>query len=310
MLRREGVDPVVRKKLELVQEIVAFGQSEIGLQPSENYTTYCDVGAGPACWALVVCPKDRLDPVQWRYPVVGLAPYRGYFDLQLAERDRNKLASQGFDTYLRPVSAYSTLGWFSDPILSSMLRLRDEDLANLLIHELTHATVWIPSDVPFNEGLATFVGEAGSLLFLEAKHGPDFPSAREVLARRADRRPFLTFMAGLIGELEALYASDRESHEKVSEREKIFAEAKSRFSDLPFQTDSYSGFLEWQLNNARLASFRTYTSKLDLFERVYEAAGRNLKDAVTVFRSCADLDDPREYLEMWIHGRTGSLGSE
>ena len=308
ILRREGFDAAVRKRLEFVQDVLAFGRAKIGLHPSDNYTTYCEIGSGPVCWALIACPKDRLDPLKWSYPIVGVAPYRGYFDLQLAEQDQEKLESEGYDTFLRPVSAYSTLGWFSDPILSSMLRFQDADLASLLIHELTHATIWIMSDAGFNESLATFVGETGSLYFLESKHGHDSPEVQEVVARRADRRAFLVFMAGLVKELQLLYDSDRGYEEKLREREKIFVEARSSFFELPMRTDSYTVFPQWEMNNARLASFRTYTERLDLFEEVYLAAGNDLKAAVKVFVGCRDLEDPRGYLEAWIRNHSRRSG--
>ena len=112
---------------------------------------------------------------------MGTVPYRGYFDLKRAKKERDALEAKGYDTYLRSVSAYSTLGWFSDPVLSSMLHYRDADLASLVIHEMTHATVWIPGDINFNESLASFVGDAGAILFFKSKFGPDAQVVRDVL---------------------------------------------------------------------------------------------------------------------------------
>ena len=296
VLARPGLDPVIRERLLFVQDVRRFGEETVGLESSRNYTTFCDIGAGPVSWQLTASPRDRLEAVVWTYPVVGRFPYRGYFDRGRAEKDRAKLEAKGYDTYLRPVGAYSTLGWFRDPVLSTMLRYRDEDLAELILHELTHGTVWVAEDVAFNEGLATFVGQAGAIAFLASRHGPDAPQIGEALDRRADRRVFRAFMHEIARELEAVYGSDEPFAAKMDGREAVFARAGVRFADLGLRTDMYRRFPEWKLNNAHIMAYRTYHREIDIFEQVHERAGRDLASAVMAFKDCATARDPRACL--------------
>ncbi len=300
LLKQSDLDPEVRARLRFVQDVRAFAEREIGLARSNNYTTFCDIGDGPVSWNLTASPKDRLEPVQWTYPVVGRFPYRGYFDRKRAVREQERLEGEGYDTYLRPVGAYSTLGWFKDPILSSMLRYRDVDLADLIIHELTHATLWISGNVTFNESLATFVGKAGALLFTEARYGSGSAEVRQVLDRRGDQRLFQAFMYEVAGELETLYQSDLSYEEKLVRREAVFKGARTRFAHLPLKTDLYSSFPKWKLNNAWMMAYRIYHQEIDVFDRVYEAAGRDLKRTVEVLKGCEGAADPGTYLEDWL----------
>lgn len=311
LLRRPDLDASVREKLRLVQDIRQFAQGEIGLSRSDNYTTFFDTGDGPVSWNLTACPKDRLQPVQWQYPVVGSAPYRGYFDRDRAEREQAKLEAEGYDTYLRPVSAYSTLGWFRDPVLSPMLRYRDEALADVLIHELTHATVWVPGHVPFNESLATFVGETGSLLWLETRYGPGASVVKEAYDLRADQQLFADFMQGIVRGLEALYGRDLPYEEKLRQRQAVFDGARDSFASLPLRTNAYQSFPRWELNNARMVAYRAYHSGPKVFERVYQAVGRDLRAAVVVFKGCENAEDPMAYLDGWVQAHNpGSRESD
>ena len=298
VLKARRLSPDQRAKLELVQAIRAFAQSEIGLNTSKNYTTYVDIGRGPVSWNLVVCPKDRLEPLEWSYPVVGAVPYRGYFDREKAEEARDHYVAEGYDTYLRPVSAYSTLGWFSDPVLSSMLRYPEGDLADLIIHELTHATVWIEGDVTFNESLASFVGEAGALMWLQRKYGADSEAVYRMLAERADGVVFRNFMRDIASRLDSLYQSN--SPHKITQRQQIFASARTEFQSLSLKTDLYARFPSWEINNARMALYRIYRERTDVFARVYLAYDNDLKATVEVLQQCANTEDPAAWLGEWL----------
>lgn len=305
MLANRRLDPGVRERLEFIQEVRRFAELRIGLSQSRNYTSYIDIGEGPVSWQLTASPRDRIEPVQWTYPVVGRFPYRGYFDPDRAKSDRDRLEAQDFDTLLRPVGAYSTLGWFEDPILSTMLRYRDGDLAELVIHELAHATVWIPGRVSFNESLATFVGEAGALHFMRERHGPEAAVVTDMLDRRSDERTFKRFMRDVAEELQALYVSERSYGEKLKEREIIFDRAKRRFHRLDLKTGAYSHFPRRRLNNAVMMAYRTYHEKVDVFDNVYRAVGGDLKAAVRIFRECESQTAPSRYLEDWLRKNIG-----
>lgn len=298
VLEAGKLSPDQRAKLELVQAIRAFAQREIGLNTSKNYTKYVDIGRGPVSWNLVVCPKDRLEPLEWSYPVVGAVPYRGYFDRAKAEEARDRYVAERYDTYLRPVGAYSTLGWFSDPVLSSMLRYSEGNLVDLIIHELTHATVWIEGDVTFNESLASFVGEAGALMWLQRKYGTDSEVVHRVLDERADGVVFRRFMRDIASRLDSLYQSN--SPHKITLRQQIFDSARAEFHTLSLKTDRYARFPSWELNNARMALYRVYRERTDVFARVYLACDNDLKAMVEVLHQCGNAEDPAAWLEDWL----------
>lgn len=300
VLKRKELDAGQREKLELVQAIRAFARDSLKLAVSKQYATYADIGRGPVSWNLVACPKDRLEPLRWTYPVVGTVPYRGYFDREEAEAARDGYAADGYDTYLRPVSAYSTLGWFPDPVLSTMLHYGEADLADVIIHELAHATVWIETDAAFNEGMASFVGEAGALMWLKIRYGEDAPQVRQVLDERADHAVFRRFLHGVAAQLDSLYATDISFEEKLVAREQVFEEARRDFMRLPLKTDLYGHFPNWTLNNARLSLYRVYQARTDIFERVYEAVGRDLRAAIEIFERCAQARDPVRWLEDYV----------
>jgi len=300
VLKDKDLDPQIRKRLEIFEGIRQFAKDEIGLAASRNYTTYVDIGRGPVSWNLVVCAKDQLTPKRWTYPVVGTVPYRGYFHQAEAEAERDRYEAEGYDTYLRPVSAYSTLGWFPDPILSTMLRYDEADLADLVIHELTHATLWIEGDVTFNESLASFVGEAGALIWLEKKYGKDAPVVLEVRDARADAVVFRLFMHEIATQLDSLYQSDLDRETKIIRRQAVFEGAKETYFTLPLRTNLYDGFPQWELNNARMALYRVYRARTDIFQRVYEAVEERLPNAIAVFKKCETARDPAGFLQDWL----------
>ncbi|MDA0710545.1 MAG: aminopeptidase [bacterium] len=300
VLKEAKLDPEIRKSLMLVEEIRQFAADDIGLSASRNYTTYVDIGPGPVSWNLVVCARDQLTPKQWTYPVVGTVPYRGYFRREEAEAERDRYAAEGYDTYLRPVSAFSTLGWFPDPVLSTMLRYEESDLADVLIHELTHATIWISGDVTFNESLASFVGEAGALLWLQKRYGKDTPVVQQVLDARADARVFRQFMSQIAAGLDSLYQSDLTTEQKLAKRQAVFNREREAYHRLPLKTDLYDGFTRWEVNNARIALYRVYQEDTGVFQRVYTAVGEMLPRAIAIFKQCEKAEDPAAYLTRWL----------
>ena len=300
VLKENNLSQGERAKLELINEIREFARREIGLEASKNYTTYADIGSGPVSWNLVVCPQDDLEPLRWSYPVVGTVPYRGYFDRHKAEEARDQYKKEGYDTYLRPVGAYSTLGWFSDPVLSTMLLYSESTLADLVIHELTHATVWIEGDVTFNESLASFVGEAGALMWLRAKYGEDTEAVARVNMERKDGAIFRKFMHQVATRLDTLYQSDIPKVEKLSARKVVFDSSKLEFGHLPLKTNLYTNFPSWTLNNARMALYRVYRERTDIFARVYSACQDDLRKTVEVLADSEDDSRPSEWLVRWL----------
>jgi predicted aminopeptidase len=216
-------DPAVpaeqKAKLELIRAVKAYGIREMALAPSGSYERYYDTGGKPVTWVVTACRKDRFEPYTWWFPIVGTVPYKGYFAKADAEAEAKSLEALDLDVYVSPTAAYSTLGWFNDPVLSTMLGYGDEDLANLILHELTHGTLWLPGGVDFNEGLASFVGGQGALEYFRKRDGTDSTSyARAVRAQareeQRDDRAIELFKA-----LDAVYRSGQPREEILRLRE-------------------------------------------------------------------------------------------
>jgi predicted aminopeptidase len=212
-----------RSALALIAEIRSFGVEVMGLRAGSSYTHFFDTRGTPVTHVVSACRKDRFEPKTWWFPFVGTVPYKGFFDRADADAEADALRAEGLDVHVGAAAAYSTLGWFPDPILSTMLDLPEEELANLILHELTHNTVWIPGDVDLNEGLASFVGGQGALEFVRRRHGtgsPAYERAVRMLAaeERRDARGRKLYEA-----LKELYASDVSRAAKLRERERIRA---------------------------------------------------------------------------------------
>lgn len=173
MLSNPTTSDTIKAKLKLVAEIKKFAQDSLGLVETKNYTTFYDQGGKPILWMVTACPKYELKEYKWSYPILGDLGYKGFFDKSKADQLAEKMQLQGFDVDVDEVNAWSTLGWFKDPVLSSMLKKSEGELARLLIHELTHTTIYIADDADFNENLATYVGDNGARRYIVAKYGYD-----------------------------------------------------------------------------------------------------------------------------------------
>ncbi len=161
----------LKKRILLIEDIKRFAVDSLGLNPSDNYTTFYDQHQKPILWVITACEPFELKARKWDFPIVGTFSYKGHFEKAIADAELNELKKQGFDTQLNEVSAWSTLGYLKDPILSSMLEKSDGRLAALIIHELTHGTLFVKNNLEFNENLADFVGDYGAIRFLESKYG-------------------------------------------------------------------------------------------------------------------------------------------
>jgi predicted aminopeptidase len=168
-------DPAVpvdtKLKLRLVRDVKAFGERELGLTRSSNYESFYDTKGQPITYIVSACRKDRFQPYIWWFPIVGEVPYKGFFAKEDAQEEVKALEAEGYDVALGTAAAYSTLGYFPDPVLSTMLDYPEEQLTALLLHELTHGTIYLPGGADFNEGLASFVGWQGALEFARRRHG-------------------------------------------------------------------------------------------------------------------------------------------
>ncbi len=297
-LQSDTVSIEVRNKLELIQETRLFAHSQIGLLLTDNYTCFHDTEGLPVSWNVSACATTRFEPYTWQFPIVGKLTYKGFFEEQLAVTEQIRLAAEGFDVLLRPVSAYSTLGYFTDPVLSTMLNYSDVRLADLIIHELTHGTVFAKGFTDFNESLANFVGNTGSIMFIKSRGVAD-EVIQKIVDEREDDRKFREFINKVVADLDSLYTSTHPDERILRERASIFRSAQSRFNRLrgnQFTTNKYDFFLRWKINNAQLLSYRRYNRDFELFERLYESEGLSLSKMVQVCQGCENQDNPWDCL--------------
>jgi predicted aminopeptidase len=273
------IPPERREKLRLVLEVRDFASDSLQLEVGRSYTTFSQLDSDTLALVLSAARQDRFEPYTWWFPIVGRVPYRAFFSERAAGRAVESLQRQGYDAYVRPIAAFSTLGWFNDPLVSPLLRYDSISLANTVIHELLHNTLFLPGQVVFNESLATFVGARGAIAFFCDVHRDP---GRCAVAEAAwhDELTFGGFLSELIAELEALYArSDLSREQKVERREEVFTRARARFEDEvrpQLRVLGFGNFTRDPLNNASLIARRIYYQRLDLFEELHQRGGGDL----------------------------------
>jgi predicted aminopeptidase len=295
-----------RDRLLLVLQARAFAADSLGLAAGNSYTLFSRVDSDTLVMVLSAAYPDRLQGYTWWFPIVGRVPYKGFFDPRDAERAAAALEARGFDTYLRPSAAFSTLGWFNDPLLSTLLRYDRVSLANTVIHEIFHNTFWAPGQVAFNESLASFVGARGAIELFCGRDGEQAESCLQARASWEDDLVFGAFMQGLVEEVEALYArEDLDTAGKLAARGLLFAGAQRRFADEVrprLGVNTYGSFTRDPLNNATLIARRIYYRRLDLFEEVHRAHGGDFRAALAAIVRAAreGRDDPYAAVEALV----------
>ena len=288
----------VRGKLALVLRARTFAGEYLGLDAGESYTTYSRVDRDTLLLVVSAAHKDRFQQVTWWFPIVGHVPYKGFFDFDAARRELEDLREDGYDAHMRPAAAFSTLGWFNDPLLSTVLRSGDVSLAATVIHEITHNTLYLPSQAAFNESFANFVGERGAIELFCAMDGEEAPRCRTARAAWADQLRFGAFLSEVVAQLESLYArADLPRDEILRQREEVFTAARARFHaevEPELQVLAYGRYMDQELNNATLISRRLYYDRLDVFEAAYHAHGGDLRRTVDALLEAARerRDDP------------------
>jgi predicted aminopeptidase len=280
-----GVPAPTRAKLRLVLEARAFAEDSLGLPAGGAFTTYTDLGRDTLVLVLSGAERDTLAPVTWWFPIVGRVPYKGFFDVADARAAADALADAGRDAYLRPSPAFSTLGWFDDPLLSTTLAADSVDLVNTVIHELTHNRYYAADGAVFNESFANFVGARGAERFFRSRG--DTVRAARAAARWADERRLADFWRTLAGALDSAFAAHpgpSARAARLTARERVYATARRRLVDSiapTFATIPPRYAQRVALDNAALLARRVYLHDLEGFEVAFEAAGRDLRVAIT-----------------------------
>ncbi len=302
ILRDPEVPESEKEKIRLVMEAKAFGEVELGLASSKNYTRYYLVKHPPIAYNLTVSPKLTLEAYRWCFPIAGCLPYKGFFARERAERESARMSERGYDTYIRPVGAYSTLGWFKDPIFSTMLQYGDTALVEVILHEMVHRTIFVKDRGDFNEGVATFVGEKGMETFFRRLGGLDPGQIEAMQQKREAKRLFQKTMFDLADRLRLLYSTEGEEGDKLATRGRIFEDAKESLRKRleALGSTRYLGILREEWNNALLVSYLTYHQDPDLWEALYDRFDRDLMAMMGWLKQFKGEKDPMARIERWL----------
>jgi predicted aminopeptidase len=269
-----------KRKIQLAQEAREFAEQSLSLKPTKNYTSFVLLDRPYVTYVVSAAPKWKLQAFKWHYPIVGSMPYKGFFSEAEAKKEEENLKRENLDTYMRGVAAYSTLGWFTDPLLSSMLQYKDYDLVNTIIHETVHATLYIKHEADFNERMAVFIGNKGAEMFYLKKEGSDSPTLQTVKNENADDKIFSEWLSIKLKNLQAWYENLPTAEQSDDKRQRQFTQLQEDFKKemLPrLKGETYKKFQNIKLNNARLLVYRTYMQDLGDFEKLYEKTGRDFK---------------------------------
>ena len=257
------VDSKVKEKLKLIEAIREFAFDSIGLKRNDNYTTYYDQKGKRLLYVVTASKPFELVPYEWSFPIIGDVPYKGFFVEEKANAERDRLKAEGWDTDIGGASGWSTLGWFRDPVLSNMLETDEGDLAELIIHELTHGTIYVNGDANYNENLATFIGVNGAAWYLTSRYGKDSKQYQDYLHANSEDDIRTQFMLSSAVYLDSIYKAIKTSCNencKHQIKQTAFDTIVARAEALGLANDSlFHVRIEKRLNESGNAVFLHYT---------------------------------------------------
>lgn len=290
-------DTGLQQRLILVKEIRRFAIEQLALPESGSYTDYAQLDRPYALQNLVAAPEFSTRPLTWCYPIAGCTSYRGFYQQQRLDDFVKSLKIDNNDIHISRVPAYSTLGWFDDPVLSSFINWPDHRLAGLLFHELTHQRIYIDDDTKFNESLATAVQQVGIRAWLSSRdqHGRLEKFNRSLLYRRD---VVLLIETGR-NQLSAIYQGDQSDAWKRAEKQKIFQTMREQYEEISRSHNYRDGFAKWfagELNNAKLASVSTYNALIPAFVTMIQAFDNDFEAFFDYAESIGDLDKDKRTL--------------
>lgn len=275
ILKDTTVADSVKYKLILIQEVKAFAVAELGLEPNDNYLTFYKQNKEDFLWALSAAEPYKLKYYEWYFPFLGSVTYKGFFDKEKGLKEKEKLEKQGYDIDWGIVSAWSTLGFFRDPIFESFLNKPEGRLINLIIHELTHGTIYVKNEVDFNENLASLIGDRGALQYLEYRFSKDSKEYQEYLLHRMDSKIFQRYIVESAKKLEKLYSEiqNLNDEEKKIRKEKLIFEIINGIDTLSLhQKDKFINLKEdiKVSKNAFFMDYLRYNSQEDSLAAVLD----------------------------------------
>lgn len=273
-----ATDPALRRRLTTVQQVREFASRELDLPNNGSYRFYADLGRPYVVWNVFAANEFSVEPKQWCMVVVGCVGYRGYYDPQDAERLAASLRAEGLDVYVGGVPAYSTLGYFDDPVLNTFLRYGELEVARLIFHELAHQVLFVSDDTVFNESFATAVENEGMRRWLLAHGTPEQLAGHSIMRQR--KQEFAGLVHAYRERLRALYAQRLSSAETRQRKSQTLTAMRAEYAQLKLRWGGYAGYDNWfdrDLNNAQLASVSLYTQLLPVFEALLEEEGHSLR---------------------------------
>lgn len=277
ILQDPATDVALKKRLENAIRAREFASRELGLPDNKSYRTYADLGRPFVVWNVFAAPEFSVEPEKWCMVFVGCVSYRGFYDRDEAERYADKLRNSGLDTYVGGVSAYSTLGYFNDPVLNTFLRLGDTEAVRTIFHELAHQLLFVDDDTEFNESFATTVENEGLRRWFARNGVPE--QQQEFTAQQRRREQFVQLADEYRGRLRTLYSVSLTHEEMRRAKAGVLGDMKQAYAAMKkgWGGDArYDQWFEQDLNNAKIASLSLYTQMVPAFEAMLEKEGRDL----------------------------------
>jgi predicted aminopeptidase len=283
-------DDQLKARLKQVQEIRAFASGDLALPDNGSYRSYADLGRSYVVWNVFAAPELSLEPKEWCFPIAGCVSYRGYFAESDARIFADGLEGDGYDTYVGGVPAYSTLGWFDDPVPSTIIRYPDTEVARLIFHELAHQVVYVKDDTMFNESFATAVEQEGVKRWVEARSSPEKLAQFE--RAQARKHEFVALVLEYQGKLAAIYASTASDDEKRTRKAETIEAMRTAYAELKRSWGMPSGYDTWfagPLNNAQIASVASYTEQVPAFQALLAREQGDMKRFYAAVKELAKL---------------------
>ena len=295
-----------RQKLRLVLDARAYADDVLDLDVGESFATFSQLDRDTLVLLLSAAYRDRLRYHRWWFPIVGRVPYKGWFDFEEAKRQEREFRERGFDTYLRPASAFSTLGWLNDPLVSTSLRADTISLANTVIHELVHNTFYASGQAEFNESFANFVGARASAAFFASRGHPR--AAAHAEARWSDEKTMAAFWKRLYNDIDSVFKAHPGAENvpvRLALRDSVYRAAREQlvFRIGPQLRTVAPTYVErLRLDNAALLARRIYLTDVALFDSVFVREGRDIKRATwrIIELARSDEDEPYEAVRRWL----------
>ena len=292
LLADEDLPVELRQKLANVLEIRDFAIEELVLPAGNSYLSYVELDRPHVVWNVFAAPEFSVEPVSWCYPIAGCVSYRGYFTEAQALSFAERLQQQGYDVYTGGVDAYSTLGWFDDPLLSTVINRQDYQLASLIFHELAHQLVYIPGDTTFNESFATAVEQEGLRRWLDQQG--DIASLERAHQESLRRQHFVELVIDYRGRFESLYEQELSAAEKRDLKADLQVALRQAYQDLKQSwggVGAYDGWFASPLNNAQLSTVSAYNELVPAFERLLQKQEGDLQSFYARVGELAEMSE-------------------